>query len=94
MNARTQSLAEPAVTDHFICASTRVEHVRWLAQTLVSTGAVESSPLEAAALTQRIGGLNPALVFIDFAGDQAAASTAVAAVRTAYPGLPVVALGT
>ncbi|NIE86310.1 MULTISPECIES: fimbrial protein [unclassified Burkholderia] len=94
MNARTQSLAEPAVTDHFICASTRVEHVRWLAQTLVSTGAVESSPLEAVALTQRIGGLNPALVFIDFAGDQAAASTAVAAVRTAYPGLPVVALGT
>ncbi|WP_186076944.1 fimbrial protein [Burkholderia gladioli] len=94
MNARIQSLAEPAVTDHFICASTRVEHVRWLAQTLVSTGAVESSPLDSSVLVQRIGGLNPALVFIDFAGDQMAASMAVAAVRTAYPGLPVVALGT
>ncbi len=94
MNARTQSLAEPAATDHFICASTRVEHVRWLGQTLVSSGAVEASPLDATVLTQRIGGLNPSLVFIDFAGDQAAASTAVLAVRTAYPGLPVIALGT
>lgn len=94
MNARTQSLAEPAVTDHFICASARGEHVRWLGQTLVSTGAVEASPLDATVLIQRIGGLNPALVFIDFAGDQTAASTAVSAVRTAYPGLPVIALGT
>ncbi|WLE59106.1 fimbrial protein [Burkholderia plantarii] len=94
MNARTQSLAEPAVTDHFICASPRAERVRWLAQTLLSTGAVEASPLDPAVLVQRIGGLNPALVFIDFAGEQAGASAAVSAVRIAYPGLPVIALGT
>ncbi|WP_246797724.1 fimbrial protein [Burkholderia perseverans] len=94
MNARTQSLAEPAVTDHFICASPRAERVRWLAQTLLATGAVEASPLDPAVLVQRIGGLNPTLVFIDFAGEQAGASAAVSAVRTAYPGLPVIALGT
>ncbi|WP_017924361.1 fimbrial protein, partial [Burkholderia glumae] len=47
-----------------------------------------------AVLVQRVGGLNPTLVFIDFAGEQAGASAAVSALRTAYPGLPVVALGT
>jgi pilus assembly protein CpaE len=94
MNARTQSLAEPAVTDYFVCASSHDEHVRWLAQTLVSAGAVEASPLDPAALAQRITGLNPALVFIDFSADRAAAaSIAAAAVRAAHPGLPVVALG-
>ncbi|WP_323118048.1 fimbrial protein [Burkholderia alba] len=94
MNARTLSLAEPAVTDYFVCASSQDEHVRWLAQTLVSAGAVEGSTLDPAALAQRIAGLNPALVFIDFSGDRAAAaSTAAAAVRAAHPGLPIVALG-
>ena len=93
MNARTFSLAEPDVTDHFVCASARAEHVQWLAQSLVSTGAVEASPLDGASLSQRIGVLNPALVFIDFSGDCEAASTAVAAVRAAHPSIPVVALG-
>ncbi|WP_367189544.1 fimbrial protein [Burkholderia sp. Ed8] len=93
MNARTYSLAEPAVTDHFVCASSLVEHVHWLSQSLVSAGAVEGAPLDGAALSQRIGVLNPALVFIDFSGDCAAASTVVAAVRVSHPGVPVVALG-
>lgn len=93
MNARTYSLAEPAVTDHFVCASSLAEHVHWLSQSLVAAGAVEGVPLDGAALSQRIGVLNPALVFIDFSGDCAAASTVVAAVRAAHPGVPVVALG-
>jgi len=94
MNARTDSLAEPAVTDYFVCASLHDRHVGWLAETLVSAGAVEAAPYDPAALAQRIAGLNPTLVFIDFSGEQAAlARTAAAAVRAAHPGLPVVALG-
>ncbi|MGS0894094.1 fimbrial protein [Burkholderia stagnalis] len=94
MNARTLSLAEPAVTDYFVCASQQDTHVHWLGETLMSAGAVEAAPLEPGALAQRISGLNPAIVFIDFSGAHAAASAAAAAVRIAHPGLPVVALGT
>jgi pilus assembly protein CpaE len=93
MNARTLSLPEPAVTDYFVCASPQEAHVRWLADTLVSAGAVEGASLEPGVLAQRIAGLNPVLVFIDFSGANAAASAAAAAVRIAHPGLPVVALG-
>ncbi|MCO8626940.1 fimbrial protein [Burkholderia multivorans] len=93
MNARTQSLSEPAVTDYFVCASSKESHVRWLADTLVSAGAVEGASLEPGVLAQRITGLNPALVFIDFSDGSAAASVAAAAVRAAHPGLPIVALG-
>ncbi|WP_431822157.1 fimbrial protein [Burkholderia sp. F1] len=94
MNARTHSLAEPAVTDYFVCASQHDRHIGWLGETLVPAGAVEAAPLDPGALAQRIAGLNPAIVFIDFSGAQAAASAAAAAVRVAHPGLPVVALGT
>ncbi|KVC58768.1 fimbrial protein [Burkholderia stagnalis] len=94
MNARTLSLAEPAVTDYFVCASQQDRHVDWLGETLVSAGAVEAASLEPGALAQRIAGLNPAIVFIDFSGASVAASAAAAAVRVAHPGLPVVALGT
>ncbi|AOJ62383.1 fimbrial protein [Burkholderia ubonensis] len=94
MNARTHSLAEPAVTDYFVCASQHDRHIGWLGETLVPAGAVEAAPLDPAALAQRIAGLNPAIVFIDFSGAQVAASAAAAAVRGAHPGLPVVALGT
>ncbi|MHA7206547.1 fimbrial protein, partial [Burkholderia pseudomallei] len=90
MNARTLSLAEPAVTDYFVCASPHGEHVSWLAQTLVSAGTVEPAPLEPTALAQRIAGLNPVLVFVDFSGGQAqAASAAAAALRVSHPGLPI-----
>ncbi|MGY6237779.1 fimbrial protein (plasmid) [Burkholderia ambifaria] len=94
MNARTLSLAEPAVTDYFVCASHQDEHLRWLRDTLVSAGMVEAVSLEPGALAQRILGLNPAIVFIDFSRAQAEASAAAAAVRLAHPSLPVVALGT
>ncbi|OXI49355.1 fimbrial protein [Burkholderia aenigmatica] len=93
MNARTQSLCEPAVTDYFVCASPQEAHVRWLADTLVSAGAVEAASLEPGVLAQRITGVNPALVFIDFSEGVEAASVAAAMVRAAHPGLPIVALG-
>ncbi|MCA8299444.1 fimbrial protein [Burkholderia sp. AU30198] len=93
MNARTQSLCEPAVTDYFVCASPKEARVRWLADTLVSAGAVEAASLEPGVLAQRITGVNPALVFIDFSEGGEAASVAAAMVRAAHPGLPIVALG-
>ncbi|MCA8093573.1 fimbrial protein [Burkholderia anthina] len=93
MNARTQSLCEPAVTDYFVCASPKEAHVRWLADALVSAGAVEAASLEPGVLAQRITGVNPALVFIDFSEGGEAASVAAAMVRAAHPGLPIVALG-
>jgi pilus assembly protein CpaE len=93
MNARIESLCEPAVTDYFVCASQKEAHVRWLADTLVSAGAVEAASLEPGVLAQRITGLNPALVFVDFSASSDAASIAVAAIRAAHPGLPIVALG-
>ncbi|HHL4078840.1 fimbrial protein [Burkholderia sola] len=93
MNARIQSLCEPAVTDYFVCASPHEAHVRWLADTLVSAGAVEAASLDPGVLAQRITGLNPALVFIDFSDGSTAASIAAAAIRATHPGLPIVALG-
>ncbi|WP_175721326.1 fimbrial protein [Burkholderia anthina] len=93
MNARIQSLCEPAVTDYFVFASQKEAHVRWLTDTLVSAGAVEAASLEPTPLAQRITGLNPALVFIDFSERSEAASVAAAMVRAAHPGLPIVALG-
>ena len=94
MNARTHSLTERAITDYFVFASLADEHVRWLAGTLVAAGAVESATLDPTQLTQRIAMLNPSLVFIDFSdGRAAAASVAASAVRTANPGLQIVAVG-
>lgn len=66
MNARTYALTEHAVTDCFVLATQTDEHVRWLAGSLVSAGAVEPVSLDPHALVQRIGTLNPSLVFVDF----------------------------
>lgn len=94
MNARTYALTEHAVTDCFVLATQTDEHVRWLAGSLVSAGAVEPVSLDPHALVQRIGTLNPSLVFVDFSGGRiAAASAAAHAARSAYPGLQIVALG-
>jgi len=94
MNARTHSLTERAVTDHFVFASLADAHVHWLADTLTSAGAVEAATLDPAMLMQRIATLNPSLVFVDFSGGHAAAaSAAVSAVRGASAGMQIVALG-
>jgi pilus assembly protein CpaE len=94
MNARAHSLTERAVTDFFVFASLADEHVHWLSETLVAAGAVEAVTLDPAMLMQRIAALNPSLVFIDFSGGRAAAASAAASsVRTAYPSLQIVAIG-
>ena len=94
MNARTHSLTERAVTDYFVFASLADEHVHWLADTLVGAGVVEAATLDPSMLMQRIATLNPSLVFVDFSGGRAAAASAAAsAVRAAYPGMQIVALG-
>src|SRR5260370_30672405 len=66
MNARAQPLTERAIADFFVFASVSDTHVRWLADTLVAAGALEPASLDPIALTQRIGVVNPSLVFIDF----------------------------
>jgi pilus assembly protein CpaE len=94
MNARTDALAERAVTDCFVFATLADEHARWLAGSLVAAGAVDRVSLDPKAFVQRIGTLNPSLVFVDFSGGQmAAASAAANAARAAYPGLQIVAVG-
>lgn len=94
MNARTHSLTERAVTDYFVFASLADAHVHWLADTLVGAGVVEAATLDPSMLMQRIAALNPSLVFVDFSGGRAAAASAAAsAVRAAYPGMQIVALG-
>ena len=94
MNARTHSLTERAITDHFVFASLADEHVHWLANTLVGAGVIEAATLDPALLMQRIATLNPSLVFVDFScGRGAAASAAANSVRAAYPSLQIVALG-
>jgi pilus assembly protein CpaE len=94
MNARTYALTDRAVTDCFVLATQADEHAGWLAGSLVSAGAVEPVSLDPNALVQRIGTLNPSLVFVDFSGGRVVAASAAAnAARTAYPGLQIVALG-
>lgn len=94
MNARTHSLTERAIADYFVFASLDDEHVHWLAETLIGAGAVEAVTLDPGMLTQRIGTLNPSLVYVDFSGGRAAAASAAAsAVRTVYPGLQIIAIG-
>ena len=94
MNARTYALSEHAVTDCFVLATQADDHARWLAESLVSAGTVAPVSLDPHALAQRIGTLNPSLVFVDFSGGRiAAASAAANAARSAYPGLQIVALG-
>jgi len=94
MNARANVLTERAVTDCFVFATLADAHAQWLAHSLIAAGAVEPVSLDAKALAQRIGTLNPSLVFVDFSGGQMAAASAVAnAARAAYPGLQIVAVG-
>jgi pilus assembly protein CpaE len=94
MNARIQPLTEREIVDHFVFASDDAGHLFWLGETLHSVGAVQTAALDATALIQQIGVINPSIVFLDFTGVQAArASEATAAVRASFPELPIVALG-
>lgn len=94
MNARAEPLAERDVVDHFVLASNNAGHVFWLTSTLQGAGAVEPSSLDATSVMQMIGVINPSIVFLDFTGEQGSVASEVAnAVRSAYPELPVVALG-
>src|ERR1700748_1474049 len=94
MNARIQPLNEREIVDHFVFASNDAGHLFWLGETLQTVGAVERATLDAPALIQQIGVVNPSIVFLDFTAGQAArASDAAAAVRASFPELPIVALG-
>jgi pilus assembly protein CpaE len=94
MNARTYPTAERVVIDHFVFASLIEEHATWLAATLVESGASSTTTFDAGMVLQRIAALNPSIVFVDFAGGHAApASAATAAIRTAHPTLPIIAVG-
>jgi pilus assembly protein CpaE len=97
MNARAQTVSdsERAIVDHFVFASNVDAHVRWLAEALAATGAVEAATHETGALAQRIAALRPALVFVDFSGHLIDAATrAVQVVRATSPQVPVIAVGT
>jgi pilus assembly protein CpaE len=96
MNARAQSLIEHerAIADSFLFASGDEGNLRWLAQALSTTGAVEAAVYEPAAFGQRIAALMPSLLFVDFSGGMFDAATrAVHAARTLAPHIPVVAVG-
>ncbi|PLZ03360.1 fimbrial protein [Burkholderia sp. WAC0059] len=94
MNARTPPLTAQTTSGCFVLASPDEAHAQWLAAALTPAGTVERATLDALPLAQRIGLLNPSLLFIDFAGGRAAAASAAASAAThACPGLQIVALG-
>jgi pilus assembly protein CpaE len=99
MNARAPSLSslsekERPIVDYFVFASSVDANVRWLADALSATGAVEPTTHATAALSQRIAALRPSLVFVDFSGPGIdAAARAVQAVRALSPQVPVIAVG-
>jgi pilus assembly protein CpaE len=94
MNARVPSLLDldpRPLASRFLCVCADGARRAWLAHALGGLGGVENTVSEPAALIPAIAALAPALVFIDFGA--AASSTSAAAVRDAFPGLPIVALG-
>ncbi|HTH74571.1 MAG TPA: fimbrial protein [Trinickia sp.] len=96
MNARAPTLTEPerAIVDCFVFASSDEANVRWLADALATTGAVEAAGHDPGALAQRIAALRPSLVFVDFSGGRIdAANRAVQAARASSLQAPVVAVG-
>lgn len=100
MNARAPSVIERepererAIVDTFVFASGIEANVRWLADALAATGAVEAAPHEPSGFVQRVSALRPSLVFVDFtAGLTEAATRAVQAARASAPQVPIVAVG-
>jgi pilus assembly protein CpaE len=92
--AQFGSATEPAISARFLCASADPLHAQWLARALASAGAVESAPMESAALVTRIAECAPSAVFIDFTVHADQASALAHAARDAFPAVPLVALGT
>lgn len=85
---------ERAIVDCFVFASSDEANVRWLADALATTGAVEAAGHDPGALAQRIAALRPSLVFVDFSGGRIdAANRAVQAARASSLQAPVVAVG-
>ncbi|RKP50260.1 fimbrial protein [Pararobbsia silviterrae] len=94
MNASVEPLAEREIVDHFVLASNDPAHVFWLTSGLQAAGAVEATRIDAEALAQRIGVINPSIVFLDFTGEQGGAATeAASTIRASFPDLPIIALG-
>jgi pilus assembly protein CpaE len=76
----------------FVCASADPARAPWLQRTLGQTGIVDAAPADSAALLAGIAQRETAAVFVDFAEHDASALAQSA--RNAFPGVPIVALGT
>ena len=104
MNARVLSLNEVetrAQNTRFLCVCADAGRRAWLTRALGALGQIEHVPFDPVTLVPKIVALGGSLVFIDFGrapleAPQASAETATAmaaAVRDAFPGLAIVALG-
>jgi pilus assembly protein CpaE len=95
MNARSHLQPDRTVTDSFVFASPDEAHARWLVRTLGAAGKVDAVALDPAQVAQRISLNMPSLLLVDFSqGRGAAASAVAAAAHAAFPGLPIIAVGT
>jgi pilus assembly protein CpaE len=104
MNARVLSLTDVetrAQNTRFLCVCADAGRRAWLTRALGTLGSIEHVPFDMVALAPKIAALGASLVFIDFgrapleapqASVESATATA-AAVRDAFPGLAIVALG-
>ncbi|WP_075359792.1 AAA family ATPase [Caballeronia sordidicola] len=104
MNARVLSLTEVETrvqNTRFLCVCADAGRRAWLTRALGTLGQIEHVPFDPVALVPKIVTLGTSLVFIDFGrapleAPQASAESATAmaaAVRDAFPGLAIVALG-
>lgn len=104
MNARVLSLTEVetrAQGMRFLCVCADAGRRAWLSRALGTLGQIEHAPFDPVALVPKIATLSASLVFIDFGrvpleASEASAESATAvaaAVRDAFPGLAIVALG-
>ena len=104
MNARVLSLTDVetrAQNTRFLCVCADAGRRAWLTRALGTLGSIEHVSFDPVALAPKIAVLGASLVFIDFGhapleAPQASVESATAiaaAVRDAFPGLAVVALG-
>ena len=104
MNARVLSLTDVetrAQNTRFLCVCADAGRRAWLTRALGTLGQIEHVPFDPVALVPKIAALGASLVYIDFGrapleAPQASVESATAiaaAVRDAFPGLAIVALG-